>query len=121
MKKILIVDDQFGIRILLKEILEREGYSVFQAANGRQAMTIVENSSPHLVLLDLKLPGISGIEILKQMKKIEPNILTIMMTAYEELRLIDETKRYGAIAHFTKPFDIVKMREVIKEVLSYTL
>ena len=115
MKKILVVDDQFGIRILLKEMLEKEGYIVFQAANGQQAIMIVENDAPDLALLDLKLPGIGGIELLKRIKIIEPHIVTIMMTAYEELSLLKEAKRFGAAAYFSKPFDIKEVRKIIKE------
>ena len=68
--KILIVDDQFGIRILLNEVLQKEGYETFQAANGLQALEIVKNHDPDLVLLDMKIPGMDGIEILKRMKVI---------------------------------------------------
>lgn len=116
-KKVLIVDDQYGIRILLKEILEREGYMVFLAANAKQAIGIIEKEAPHLVLLDLKLPGTSGVELLKIIQLINSQVVPIMMTAYEELNLINEAKRNGAIAHFKKPFDIKEVRKMIKESL----
>ena len=64
--KILIVDDQFGIRILLNEVIMREGYETYQAANGIQALDIVQNNAPDLILLDMKIPGMDGIEILKR-------------------------------------------------------
>ena len=67
-EKILIVDDQFGIRILLNEVLQKEGYDTFQAANGLQALDILNEHVPDLVLLDMKIPGMDGIEILKRMK-----------------------------------------------------
>jgi two-component system response regulator (stage 0 sporulation protein F) len=72
--KILIVDDQFGIRILLNEVLHKEGYETFQAANGIQALEVLNNHSPDLVLLDMKIPGMDGIEILKRMKVVDPDI-----------------------------------------------
>ena len=81
-EKILIVDDQFGIRILLNEVLQKEGYHTFQAANGVQALEITKKHSPDLVLLDMKIPGMDGIEILKRMKSIDPDIRVIIMTAY---------------------------------------
>jgi two-component system response regulator (stage 0 sporulation protein F) len=72
-EKILIVDDQFGIRILLNEVFQKEGYQTFQAANGIQALEIVTKHDPDLVLLDMKIPGMDGIEILKRMKVIDPD------------------------------------------------
>ena len=113
--KILIVDDQYGIRILLNEVFQKEGYETYQAANGVQALDIVQKYSPHLVLLDMKIPGMDGIEILKRIKAINPEIRVIIMTAYGELDMIQETKELGAIMHFAKPFDIDEIREAVKK------
>lgn len=112
--KILIVDDQFGIRILLNEVFHKEGYTTFQAANGLQALEIVEKHDPDIVLLDMKIPGMDGIEILKRMKVINPDIRVIIMTAYGELDMIQEAKGLGAITHFAKPFDIDEIRTAVK-------
>ncbi|RFU64276.1 response regulator [Bacillus sp. V59.32b] len=116
-EKILIVDDQFGIRILLNEVLSKEGYNTFQAANGVQALDIVTNHSPDLVLLDMKIPGMDGIEILKRMKQIDQDIRVIIMTAYGELDMIQKAKDLGAMTHFAKPFDIDDIRKAVKEYL----
>jgi two-component system response regulator (stage 0 sporulation protein F) len=113
--KILIVDDQFGIRILLNEVFQKEGYNTFQAANGFQALEIVDKHSPDLVLLDMKIPGMDGIEILKRMKAVDQDIQVIIMTAYGELDMIQEAKELGAITHFAKPFDIDEIREAVKK------
>lgn len=115
MKKLLIVDDQFGIRILLNEVFQKEGYKIFQASNGKQALDIVKMRRPDLVLLDIKIPGIDGIEILKRMKKIVPDIKVIVMTAYGELNMIEEAMELGAITYFAKPFDIEEMRDTVKK------
>ncbi|WP_126428928.1 response regulator [Brevibacillus marinus] len=117
-KKILVVDDQYGIRILLYEVLGKEGYSTFQAANGKQALEIVQKESPHLVILDMKIPGMDGIEILKQIKMIDKNIKVIMMTAYGELDMIKEATELGALTHFTKPFDIDELRHAVNQQLA---
>ncbi|MDF0726637.1 response regulator [Cytobacillus sp. S13-E01] len=114
-EKILIVDDQYGIRILLNEVFQKEGYATFQAANGYQAIDIVEKHSPDLVLLDMKIPGMDGIEILKRLKAIDKDIRVIIMTAYGELDMIQEAKDLGAITHFAKPFDIDEIREAVKK------
>lgn len=114
-EKILIVDDQFGIRILLNEVLQKEGYKTFQAANGVQALEIVKKDPPDLVLLDMKIPGMDGIEILKRMKVIEPDIRVIIMTAYGELDMIQEAMDLGALTHFAKPFDIDDIRVAVRK------
>jgi two-component system, response regulator, stage 0 sporulation protein F len=115
--KILIVDDQFGIRILLNEVLQKEGYDTYQAANGIQALEIVSKHSPDLVLLDMKIPGMDGIEILKRMRVIDKEIRVIIMTAYGELDMIQEAKDLGALTHFAKPFDIDDIRSAVKQYL----
>jgi two-component system response regulator (stage 0 sporulation protein F) len=112
-KKVLIVDDQNGIRILLMEVFSSEGYEMFQAANGRLALEIVRNDAPDLVLLDMKIPGMDGLEILKHIKEINTEIKVIMMTAYGELDMIKEATELGALMHFTKPFDIDEMRVAV--------
>ncbi len=114
-QKLLIVDDQYGIRILLNEVFQKEGYQTFQAANGYQALDIVEKHSPDLVLLDMKIPGMDGIEILKRLKAINKDIQVIIMTAYGELDMIQESKDLGAITHFAKPFDIDEIRDAVRE------
>ncbi|MDX8363668.1 MULTISPECIES: response regulator [Bacillaceae] len=118
--KILIVDDQYGIRILLNEVFQKEGYVTFQASNGVEALDIVKKHSPDLVLLDMKIPGMDGIEILKRMRVDDQDIKVkvIIMTAYGELDMIQEAKDLGAITHFAKPFDIDEIRVAVKEQLS---
>ncbi|MGR6064756.1 sporulation initiation phosphotransferase Spo0F [Bacillus velezensis] len=116
-EKILIVDDQYGIRILLNEVFHKEGYQTFQAANGIQALDIVTKERPDLVLLDMKIPGMDGIEILKRMKMIDESIRVIIMTAYGELDMIKESKELGALTHFGKPFDIDEIRDAVKKYL----
>lgn len=108
--KVLIVDDQNGIRILLMEVFSSEGYETYQAANGKIALDIVRKQEPDLVLLDMKIPGMDGLEILKHIKQMNPDIKVIMMTAYGELDMIKEATDLGALMHFTKPFDIDEMR-----------
>nr|WP_286672568.1 response regulator [Cohnella hashimotonis] len=109
----LIVDDQIGIRILLLEVFSVEGYETFQAANGRAALEIVRTHTPDLVLLDMKIPGMDGLEILKKIKEMNRDVKVIMMTAYGELDMIKEATDLGALMHFTKPFDIDELRVAV--------
>ncbi|GMA63573.1 response regulator [Alicyclobacillus fastidiosus] len=115
--KVLVVDDQFGIRVLLQEVLQREGYEIFQAPNGTTALEIVQREQPDLILLDMKIPGMDGLEILRNIRKLELDTKVIMMTAYGELDLIQEAMEMGALAHFTKPFDIDELRQAVKDQL----
>ncbi|WP_276318876.1 response regulator [Longirhabdus pacifica] len=114
-KKVLIVDDQAGIRVLLYEVLSNEGYQAFVAANGKEAMQMIEKSKPHLMLLDMKIPGMNGLEILKHTKQKDPNIKVIMMTAYGEIEFVNQAMEEGACMHFTKPFDIDELRKAVKQ------
>jgi two-component system response regulator (stage 0 sporulation protein F) len=122
--KVLIVDDQNGIRVLLTEVFSSEGYITYQASNGKLALEIVRNDTPDLVLLDMKIPGMDGLEILKHIKKIDASVKVIMMTAYGELDMIKEATESGALMHFTKPFDIDELRTAVNAELrggsSYT-
>ncbi|MBX6352079.1 MAG: response regulator [Thermoflavifilum sp.] len=113
-KQVLIVDDQFGIRVLLQEVLQKEGYTVFQAANGPAALEIAEQQHPDLILLDMKIPGMDGLEILRQLRRREVPSKVLMMTAYGELDMIQEAMELGALAHFTKPFDIEELRSAVR-------
>lgn len=117
--KIMIVDDQAGIRLLLSELLKREGYVPVPVGNGNQALQIIQEDDPVLVLLDMKIPGMNGMDVLKEMKKRKPAIKVIMMTAYEDEEIIEGSLRGGALACFSKPFDLRQMiARINKEVSS---
>ncbi|KOS23695.1 chemotaxis protein CheY [Bacillus anthracis] len=116
--RILIVDDEYGIRVLLHEVFQKEGYQTFQAANGFQALDIVKKDNPDLVVLDLMLPGMDGMEILKHVKEIDESIKVILMTAYGELDMFQEAKDLGALMHFATPFDIDEIRQAVRNELA---
>lgn len=116
--KILIVDDQFGIRMLLSEVFKKEGYETHQAASGFQALEIIGKTRPDLAILDMKIPGMNGIEIFKKIKEHDETIKVIFMTAYGELSLLEEAKALGALRHFAKPFDIDEMKRAVADALA---
>lgn len=115
-KRLLIVDDQFGIRALLYEVFRQEGYETFQANNGIVALELVDECNPELVLLDMKIPGMDGLEILKEIRRKAPDMKVIMMTAYGELDMIHEASELGVSKYFTKPFDIDELRTEVNKV-----
>ena len=81
-EKILVVDDERLIRQSLAKGLEEQGYLVISADNGKAAISLVEEESPDLVLLDLKLPDLNGIEVLKRLREIDKSLMVLIITAY---------------------------------------
>jgi len=114
---LLIVDDQVGVRRLLYEAFRDEGYRVEMASSGMEAIKKVSISVPSLVLLDIKMPGLNGLETLEELRKITPDIPVVMMTAYGELDIIAEAKRKGVQHYINKPFDLDEVRYLIKGLL----
>lgn len=117
MCNLLIVDDQEGIRLLLREVFKQDGYCTHLAASGVEALAIVETYIPDCVLLDMRIPGMDGITILSKLRELFPNLPIIMMTAYGEVTEIEKTKQLGAVAHFTKPFNIFEIRATVNKIL----
>ena len=118
MKIILIIDDQPGIRMLLSELFRREGYKTVLAVNGLEALLQLEQIEPDCILLDMKMPGMTGIEVLKKIKKEWPHIPVMMMTAYGEDDLLTEAIELGASKYFIKPFDIYEIRDAVNHIFS---
>lgn len=114
---ILIVDDEILTLSNLKKILEKEDYEVHVADTGETALDIIERYKPHLVLLDLMLPGISGIEVLKRVKDMERETIVIMMTAYEILEKAVEAMKLGAYDYLLKPFRTNELKNTIRRAL----
>ena len=103
--RILVVDDEYLIRWTLQQNLEKEGYEVFLAETGEEGLDKVKEEAPDIVLLDIKLPGMDGYEVLKEVLKIDPGIVPIMITAYEDVEGVVRAMKLGAFDYITKPFD----------------
>ncbi|MDA8097706.1 MAG: response regulator [Clostridia bacterium] len=114
---LLVVDDQPAIRHLLLEALASDGFEVELAANGREAVAKVQQRQPALVLLDLKMPGMSGLETLRELNKVAPGLPVILITAYGELSDPGEAERMGVRCLILKPFDLDEVRVVVRRVL----
>lgn len=118
--KILIVDDEDGLRLSMAGIIEMEGHEVFDASNGHDAIELAKQHSFDLAFFDIKMPGINGVETFKQIKKINPKMISVMMTAYAVQHLIQEALNEGAYACISKPFDMEKIMETIKDISQKT-
>ncbi|BAF61021.1 MAG: response regulator [Pelotomaculum sp.] len=114
---LLIVDDQAGVRHLLCEAFKGEGYRVELASSGSEAIKKVKTRIPSLILLDIKMPGMNGLETLEELRKIAPDTPVVIMTAYGELDIIAEAKKRGVQHYISKPFDLDDARYLIRGLL----
>ncbi|MDI6786659.1 MAG: response regulator [bacterium] len=117
MTKILIVDDEKNLAEALGDILELEGYQVKPVLDGYKAIEAVKNTHYDLVLMDIRLPGINGVDTFLKIKEINPLIKVIMMTGFFVEDMIEEALKQGAYACIHKPFDLEKVILLIKEIL----
>ncbi len=114
--RVLIVDDEAALRDSLRFLLSSK-YELFFASHGKEALELSAKVVPDLVLLDMRLPDISGMDILKQIKETDPSIEVIMVTAVNTVSRAVEAIKLGAYDYVTKPFDIEAIQEVISKVL----
>jgi len=113
--KILVVDDDLHIQKLYKEELEEEGYEVIVAATGERAMELFNQENPDLVTLDILMPDIDGIKLLRQMKERKPRLPVIMSTAYDYR---DDFAVWASEAYIVKSADLNELKSTIKKLLT---
>jgi len=111
---ILIVDDEAGPRESLRMIL-KPIYDIYLASNGKEALELIQKENIDLVTLDLNMPGLSGIEVLKEIKKIRSDIEVIIITGYGTLKNAQEVIRYGAGDFISKPFNVADIIAIISK------
>ncbi|MDO3377473.1 sigma-54-dependent transcriptional regulator [Geoalkalibacter halelectricus] len=115
--KILVVDDEHLIRWSLEQNLSKQGYEVFTAGSGEDALRLVRDESPDLMLLDIQLPGINGLEVLEKAKDLDPELIVIMITALGVLETAVKAMRMGAYDYIGKPFNLDELAITIKKAL----
>lgn len=113
--KLLVVDDDLNIQRLYKEELEDEGYEVIIASTGKEAMEVFEREKPDIVTLDILMPDIDGISLLRKMKEQRPNIPIIMSTAYDYR---DDFAVWASEAYIVKSSDLGELKKTIKKLMS---
>lgn len=117
MGKILIVDDEAGIRSILKRVLGKN-HEVLEAENGREALEILRTHRPDLLVCDLKMPEIDGMDVLRQVPEIDPDLVSIMITAHGSVEDAVQAMKLGALDYFRKPFDVEEVKVVVEKGLS---
>ena len=116
-KPILIVDDEKNIRLTLSQALETLGTEIDTAANGEEALAKLKEKEFGSILLDIRMPGMDGMEVLHRVREIRPDIRVIMITAYGTVESAVEAMKLGAVDFLQKPFDPEEIRELVLRVM----
>ena len=116
-KPILIVDDEKNIRLTLSQALETLGAEIDTASNGEEALAKLKEKEFGLILLDIRMPGMDGMEVLRRVREIRPDIRIIMITAYGTIESAVEAIKLGAVDFLQKPFDPEEIRELVSRVM----
>ncbi|NLI91106.1 MAG: response regulator [Peptococcaceae bacterium] len=117
MLKLLIVDDQKGIRRLLTEVFLEYGYEIESCANGIKALEVIPEFNPDLIIMDVKMPGMNGIDVLKKVREKDKEIQVIMMTAYGDQHYVNQAEALGVARFIIKPFDLNELKKQVGEIL----
>ncbi len=117
MKKILIVDDELNMRLVLSAMLKKEGFEVSAAANGHEALQILQSIKVAVVITDLKMPDIDGMELLSRVAERYPEIPVIMITAHGTIATAVEALKKGAFDYITKPFDLDDLKNIVSKAI----
>jgi len=117
-KPILIVDDEPIVRESIRDWLEDAGYQVATAESGEDALRMIEKQDFQVLVLDVRLPGKTGLQILKEIKVLKPQIKSIIITAYPSAELAVEAMKLGAVDYLIKPIAPDELEKLIRETLS---
>ncbi|MBA7650232.1 Protein-glutamate methylesterase/protein-glutamine glutaminase [subsurface metagenome] len=113
--KVLVVDDEETVRMLFQRILQAAGYDVVTAADGKEALSVIADGDIDVVLLDIKMPGLSGIDVLGKISTDWPNVCVIMVTAVADVQTAVAAMKLGAYDYITKPFDQGELLRKIRQ------
>lgn len=117
MATLLIVDDEPGIVETIKEFFEEEGHRVYTADSGEDGIRMIEKLKPDLLVVDMKLPDVSGLKVLISAKQVSPKTKTIVVTGYVDQAMIDEAEKVGRDVFLQKPFDLEVLKNEIERIL----
>lgn len=118
MKKILIVDDSLFTRNIHKQIIEEQGYLTLEADGGETAIEVFKAEKPDLVMMDLMMPNMDGIDVIKKIFEIDPKALTIVCSTDRQTSRQQEAKEIGVKKFLTKPLDAEKLSEALTQIFN---
>ena len=111
--KVLVVDDELEVRQILQEFLAHRGYQVYAAESGPEALNALDTFKPDVVLLDVLMPGMDGVETLKRMVALQPTLPVIMVTANADVGITSKLLGLGAADYIPKPFDLEYLDQAV--------
>jgi CheY-like chemotaxis protein len=120
MAQILVIDDEEGVRRAMAKVLVRAGHDVLEASDGKVALSLLRGQTPDLVICDLFMPEMDGVEVLRELRRDYPDLRVVAISggAYQgKVQLLDVAKGLGAAAVLKKPFDLEQLLSVVKEQL----
>ena len=118
--QILVVDDEQSICLLLHDALTRFGHTVVTCQDGESALAAAQERSFDLILLDIRMPGMDGLEALKRLRRSQPEAMFVMITGYAKDDIIDRALQSGASACLCKPFSLTQVKKLLDDVTSGT-
>jgi DNA-binding NtrC family response regulator len=113
--RVLIIEDDESARTRLEREIKKEGFVVLSAENGRIGVEILEKEHPEIILSDLKMPEMSGMEVLKKVKEISPATQFILMSSYGDMDTVIEALRLGAFDYIKKPIDLDLLTQILSK------
>jgi len=113
---ILVVDDEEGMRETLGDVLEDKGYNVVLVEDGYKAIQRIKQTPFSIIFMDVKMPGIDGVETFEEIKKVNPEVAVVMMTGYSVEDMIKKSLNKGAYTVIYKPFDPAKLIKIVEEI-----
>ena len=113
MAKLLIVDDEPDIREFARNFFKKRKIDVFVASGGRQALGLIANENPNLILLDVRMEEMTGIEVLRELRKSNLSVKVIMVSGVEDEEIIKEAKALGVIGYIHKPFILEELEKIV--------
>ncbi len=119
--RVLVVDDEKAMVLALKGLLSKEGYQVETAGSGEEAVRRIETGSFHLVITDLSMNGMNGVQVLERARSIDPDLAVIMITAYGSEKIAVQAMKLGAADYLPKPFDNEELRVVVRKAMETAL
>jgi nitrogen regulation protein NR(I) len=117
MSKLLLIDDEADVQYSFRRIFDAPDIELTTASSGEEALKLIPKLQPDLVLMDIRMGGMSGLETLKQIRKTQPKLLVILMTAYGTTQTAIEAMKYGAYDYLLKPFDVPKLKQLVAAAL----
>ncbi|HXZ44338.1 MAG TPA: response regulator, partial [archaeon] len=116
-EKILVIDDDESLRRVLEYNLAQEGYAVLSAASGEQGLELLKKEGADVVVTDVRMPGMDGLQVLEGVRKVDPNIQVVILTAFGTIEMAVEAMKAGAFHYISKPFNRDELKLTLKKAL----